>query len=45
MTITFGVLAYLNQSVSMGDAARVILPSTTAKLGILPGHVSLLSGP
>ena len=32
-----------DQSVFDGNADEVILPSTTGQLGILPGHVSLLT--
>jgi len=42
MTINLRVLAP-DQSVFDGDADEVILPSTTGQLGILPGHVSLLT--
>ena len=42
MTLTLRVLAP-DQSVFDGDADEVILPSTTGQLGILPGHVSLLT--
>jgi len=42
MTLTLRVLAP-DQSVFDGAADEVILPSTTGQLGILPGHVSLLT--
>ena len=42
MSITLRVLAP-DQSVFDGNADEVILPSTTGQLGILPGHVSLLT--
>ncbi|MCT0212300.1 MULTISPECIES: ATP synthase F1 subunit epsilon [unclassified Synechococcus] len=42
MTLTLRVLAP-DQSVFDGSADEVILPSTTGQLGILPGHVSLLT--
>lgn len=42
MTLNLRVLAP-DQSVFDGDADEVILPSTTGQLGILPGHVSLLT--
>jgi F-type H+-transporting ATPase subunit epsilon len=42
MTLTLRVLAP-DQSVFDGDADEVILPSTTGQLGILTGHVSLLT--
>ena len=42
MTINLRVLAP-DQSVFDGSADEVILPSTTGQLGILPGHVSLLT--
>lgn len=42
MTLTLRVLAP-DQSVFDGNADEVILPSTTGQLGILPGHVSLLT--
>jgi len=42
MTLTLRVLAP-DQSVFDGRADEVILPSTTGQIGILPGHVSLLT--
>ena len=42
MSLTLRVLAP-DQSVFDGAADEVILPSTTGQLGILPGHVSLLT--
>jgi len=42
MTLTLRVLAP-DQSVFDGTADEVILPSTTGQLGILTGHVSLLT--
>ena len=42
MSLTLRVLAP-DQSVFDGTADEVILPSTTGQLGILPGHVSLLT--
>jgi len=42
MTLTLRVLAP-DQSVFDGSADEVTLPSTTGQLGILPGHVSLLT--
>ncbi len=42
MTITLRVLAP-DQSVFDGIADEVILPSTTGLLGILPGHISLVT--
>ena len=42
MSLTLRVLAP-DQSVFDGPADEVILPSTTGQLGILPGHVSLLT--
>jgi F-type H+-transporting ATPase subunit epsilon len=42
MTLTLRVLAP-DQSVFDGRADEVILPSTTGQLGVLPGHVSLLT--
>ena len=42
MTLTLRVLAP-DQSVFDGIADEVILPSTTGQIGILPGHVSLLT--
>ena len=42
MTLTLRVLAP-DQSVFDGSADEVILPSTTGQIGILPGHVSLLT--
>ena len=42
MTLNLRVLAP-DQSVFDGSADEVILPSTTGQLGILPGHISLLT--
>ena len=42
MSLTLRVLAP-DQSVFDGTADEVILPSTTGQLGILPGHVSMLT--
>jgi F-type H+-transporting ATPase subunit epsilon len=42
MTLTLRVLAP-DQSVFDGEANEVILPSTTGQLGVLPGHVSLIT--
>ncbi len=42
MTLTLRVLAP-DQSVFDGIADEVILPSTTGLLGILPGHISLVT--
>jgi F-type H+-transporting ATPase subunit epsilon len=42
MTLTLRVLAP-DQSVFDGPVEEVILPSTTGQLGVLPGHVSLLT--
>ncbi|MFM7651775.1 MAG: ATP synthase F1 subunit epsilon [Vulcanococcus sp.] len=42
MSLTLRVLAP-DQSVFDGSADEVILPSTTGQIGILPGHVSLLT--
>ena len=42
MSLTLRVLAP-DQSVFDGNADEVILPRTTGQLGILPGHVSLLT--
>lgn len=42
MSLTLRVLAP-DQSVFDGSADEVILPSTTGQLGVLPGHVSLLT--
>ncbi|MEB3200074.1 MAG: ATP synthase F1 subunit epsilon [Synechococcaceae cyanobacterium] len=42
MTLTLRVLAP-DQSVYDGSADEVILPSTTGQLGILTGHVSMLT--
>jgi F-type H+-transporting ATPase subunit epsilon len=42
LSLTLRVLAP-DQSVFDGNADEVILPSTTGQLGILPGHVSLLT--
>jgi len=42
MTLTLRVLSP-DQNVFDGPADEVILPSSTGQLGILPGHVSLLT--
>ena len=42
MSITLKVLAP-NQNVYEGNAEEVILPSTTGQLGVLPGHISLVT--
>ena len=42
MSITLKVLAP-NQNVFEGEAEEVILPSTTGQLGVLPGHISLVT--
>ncbi len=42
MTISLKVLAP-NKNVFEGVAEEVILPSTTGQLGILPGHISLVT--
>ena len=42
MSLTLRVLAP-DQSVFDGTAEEVILPSTTGLLGILPGHISLVT--
>ena len=42
MSLTLRVLAP-DQNVFDGSADEVILPSTTGQLGVLPGHVSLLT--
>ena len=42
MTISLKVLAP-NQNVYEGEAEEVILPSTTGQLGVLPGHISLVT--
>jgi F-type H+-transporting ATPase subunit epsilon len=42
MTLNLRVLAP-DQSVFEGDVDEVILPSTTGQLGVLTGHVSLLT--
>ena len=42
MTISLKVLAP-NKNVFEGTAEEVILPSTTGQLGILPGHISLVT--
>jgi len=42
MTLTLRVLSP-DQNVFDGSADEVILPSSTGQLGILPGHVSLLT--
>ena len=42
MTISLKVLAP-NQNIYQGEAEEVILPSTTGQLGVLPGHISLVT--
>ena len=42
MAISLKVLAP-NQNVYEGDAEEVILPSTTGQIGVLPGHISLVT--
>ena len=42
MSLTLRVLA-TDQNVFDGSADEVILPSTTGQIGILPGHISLLT--
>ena len=42
MTLTLRVLAP-DQSVFDGTAEEVILPSTTGLVGILPGHISMVT--
>ena len=42
MAISLKVLAP-NKNVFEGEAEEVILPSTTGQLGILPGHISLVT--
>ncbi len=42
MSLTLRVLAP-DQNVFDGEAEEVILPSTTGLLGILPGHISLVT--
>ena len=42
MSLTLRVLAP-DQNIFDGSADEVILPSTTGQLGILPGHISLLT--
>tara|TARA_Y100001933_G_scaffold154311_1_gene152644 strand:- start:91 stop:495 length:405 start_codon:yes stop_codon:yes gene_type:complete len=42
MTISLKVLAP-NKNVFEGEAEEVILPSTTGQLGVLPGHISLVT--
>tara|TARA_Y100001933_G_scaffold221927_1_gene232139 strand:+ start:839 stop:1243 length:405 start_codon:yes stop_codon:yes gene_type:complete len=42
MTISLKVLAP-NKNVFEGIAEEVILPSTTGQLGVLPGHISLVT--
>ena len=42
MSISLKVLAP-NQNVFEGEAEEVILPSTTGQLGVLPGHISLVT--
>ena len=42
MPISLKVLAP-NQNVYQGEAEEVILPSTTGQIGVLPGHISLVT--
>ena len=42
MSISLKIVAP-NQNVFEGEAEEVILPSTTGQLGILPGHISLVT--
>ena len=42
MAISLKVLAP-NQNVYEGEAEEVILPSTTGQIGVLPGHISLVT--
>ena len=42
MSISLKVLAP-NQNVYEGDAEEVSLPSTTGQIGVLPGHISLVT--
>ena len=42
MSILLKVLAP-NQNVYEGEAEEVILPSTTGQIGVLPGHISLVT--
>ena len=42
MAISLKVLAP-NQNVYEGEAQEVILPSTTGQIGVLPGHISLVT--
>ena len=42
MSISLKVLAP-NQNVFEGEAEEVILPSTSGQLGVLPGHISLVT--
>lgn len=42
MAILLKILAP-NQNVYEGEAEEVILPSTTGQIGILPGHISLVT--
>jgi len=42
MSISLKVLAP-NQNIFEGNAEEVILPSTTGQLGVLPGHISLVT--
>jgi len=42
MAILLKVLAP-NQNVYEGEAEEVILPSTTGQIGVLPGHISLVT--
>ena len=42
MAISLKVLAP-NKNIYQGEAEEVFLPSTTGQLGILPGHISLVT--
>ena len=42
MSISLKVLAP-NQNIFEGEAEEVILPSTTGQIGVLPGHISLVT--
>ena len=42
MSISLKVLAP-NKNVYQGEAEEVILPSTTGQIGVLPGHISLVT--
>ena len=42
MAISLKVLAP-NKNVYQGEAEEVILPSTTGQIGVLPGHISLVT--